>query len=78
MFTPYQPIKRTSGKRVLGFFYRDNGDTIQYVSFHSTVVSIAKSKVVPATKLEYLEDRDRRYAKIAERNAAAESNLQQP
>ncbi|MBX2990092.1 MAG: hypothetical protein KF749_02875 [Bacteroidetes bacterium] len=73
MFKPYQPIKRISGKTVLGFFYRDNGDTIQYVTFHSTVVSIAKNKVCPATEQEYREDRKRRYAKIAQRNAAAEA-----
>ncbi len=50
MFKPYQPIKRKSVKTVLGFFYRDNGDTIQYVSFKSSVGSIAKNKVVPATE----------------------------
>ncbi len=73
MFTPYQPIKRMSSKKVLGFFYRDCGDTIQYISFHSSVVSIAKNKVTAATQAEYLEDRERRYAKAAARAQASQS-----
>ena len=68
MFKPYQPIKRMGGKKVLGFFYRDCGDTIQYVTFHSSIASIDKNKVVPATEQEYHEDRQRRYAKVAQLN----------
>ena len=72
MFTLYQPLKRMSGKSVLGFFYRDCGATVQYISFHSSVVSIAKSKVTAATQAEYLEDRQRRYAKAAARAQASQ------
>ena len=73
MFTRYQPIKRMSGKRVLGFFYRDCGDTVQYIAFNSSVASIEKNKVAAATQAEYLEDRERRYAKAAARAQASQT-----
>lgn len=79
MFKPCQPIKRKNGKAILGFFYRDHGSTIQYVTFRSSVASIAKDKVVPATMAEYLADRQKRYAKVAQMvKAANEATHNQP
>ena len=53
IFKITQPIKVRATGKVIGYFYRFRADgKLQYVSFASTVDSIAADKVEPASPAE--------------------------